>query len=182
MTTGFRTLFLARQPTWEGWLDALGKNWVVAVRHDAVSGGKSWLHGGDAEVVAFVTSRERQWRWWDNAEIRRPMVAIVAVKPDDEFESGRPEQGVALRVRCAWENTTQGLPRKPIAELVTLAVDGVDVQPELRVEKTTKNAAVADHAHRFHLARPAPGRHTATVVVRVLATGENVSRTIAFDV
>ena len=46
MTTGFRTLFLAKQATWDGWLEALRINWVVAVRHDAVSGGKTWMHGG----------------------------------------------------------------------------------------------------------------------------------------
>ena len=38
MLTGFRTLFLATEPTWEGWLKALKNNWVVAVRHDRVSG------------------------------------------------------------------------------------------------------------------------------------------------
>ena len=38
MTEGFRTLFLAREPTWEGWLEALRNNWVVAVRRDAASG------------------------------------------------------------------------------------------------------------------------------------------------
>ena len=58
MTTGFRTLFLAREPTWDGWLDALKKNWVVAVRHDAVSGIKTWMHGGSAEVVDFVRQHE----------------------------------------------------------------------------------------------------------------------------
>ena len=54
MTTGFRTLFLADEPTWDGWLDALRNNWVVAVRHDAVSGSKTWMHGGDDRVVEFV--------------------------------------------------------------------------------------------------------------------------------
>ena len=34
---------------------------------------------------------------------------------------------MTLRVRCAWENTTQGLPKTPIVELVTLTVDGADV-------------------------------------------------------
>jgi hypothetical protein len=181
MTTGFRTLFLAREPTWEGWLGALRQNRVVAVRHDAVSGGKTWMHGGDAEVVDFVRRHERDWRWWDNPAIRRPMVSIVAVGPGDEFESARPERGITIRVRCAWENTTQGLAQKPLAELLTLAVDGAEVEPALFVERAPKGVAVLDHAHRFHVARPAPGKHTATAVVRVLATGETVSRTIAFD-
>ena len=53
MTEGFRTLFLATKPTWDGWLEALANNWVVAVRHDAVSGGKTWMHGMP-EVIEVV--------------------------------------------------------------------------------------------------------------------------------
>ena len=36
-----------------------------------------------------------------------------------------------IRVRCAWENTTQGLPKKPLAELVRLTVDAAEVSPML---------------------------------------------------
>jgi hypothetical protein len=83
MTTGFRTLFLATEPTWENWLNALKNNWVVAVRHDQWSGWKTWMHGDSNEVLEFVRVRERDWRWWDNPEIQRPLVSIVVVRPED---------------------------------------------------------------------------------------------------
>ena len=123
MTTGFRTLFLAKEPTWEGWLEALKRQWVVAVRHDAVSGQETWMHGGTSEVREFVQQHAKDWQWWDNPDIQRPLVSIVAVTPDDPWETARPEKGVTLRIRCAWQNTTQGLPKKPVTEFVKLLVD-----------------------------------------------------------
>ncbi|HVJ67381.1 MAG TPA: prenyltransferase/squalene oxidase repeat-containing protein, partial [Caulifigura sp.] len=111
MTSGFRTLFLAREATWDGWLEAMKNNRVVSVRRDAVTGGQLRMHGGTNEAVAFVKSHETDWRWWDNADIRRPMISLVAIRPEDEYETGRPERGVALRIRCAWVNTTQGQPK-----------------------------------------------------------------------
>ncbi len=178
MTTGFRTLFLAAEPTWEAWLDALRRNQVVAVRHDAVSGHKTWMHGGTPEVLEFVRRREPEWRWWDNPAIQRPLVSLVAVKPQDEFEAARPEKGVMLRVRCAWENTAQGLAKTPITELARLTVDGADVTPQTVERK--QRAALADHYHQFHLPNPSVGKHTATAAVRVIAGGAVLSRTIEF--
>lgn len=182
MTTGFRTLFLATAPTWEGWLKALRRNWVVAVRHDAVSGGKTWRHGGSPEVLEFVREREAAWRWWDNPRLQRPLVSLVAVRPADEFETARPAQGLMLRVRCAWENTTQGLPKTPLTELVKLSVDGTEVAPELVAKKQPRGAAYLDYYHQYALANPAPGRHTATAVVKQLESGVRSSRTIEFTV
>jgi hypothetical protein len=180
MTTGFRTVFLATEPTWEGWLNALKQNWVVAIRNDALSGFKTWMHSGSREVLDLVRARESDWRWWDNPRIQRPLVSIVPVKPTDEFETARPEVGVMLRVRCAWENTAQGLAKKPITELAKLSVDGSEVSPAL-VEKK-QGANFADHYHQFYLANPAPGKHTTTALVRVLATNEPSSRNIEFTV
>ena len=114
--------------------------------------------------------------------VRRPLVSVVAVTPADAFEAGRPDQGVAVRVRCAWENTTQGQPKKPIAELVRLTVDGAEVRPELVARKRPTGAGLADHYHLFRLAEPARGEHAATAVVREVATGAESSRTIRFTV
>ncbi len=100
MTTGFRTLFLARTPTWDGWLEALEKNWVVAVRHDAVSRFETWMHGGSKQVVDFIQQRAASWQWWDNPQVQRPLVSLVALTPADEFEAARPDSGVVLRVRA----------------------------------------------------------------------------------
>lgn len=192
MTTGFRTMFLAREPTWEGWLEALQRNWVAAIRHDSVSGFKTWMHGGPPEVMEFIRSREDQWRWWDSPggqapQIQRPLVSIVAVTPEDEFEAARPQKGVTIRVRTAWENTTQGLPKKQIAELTKLTIDGAEVSPALVEKKRPPKAkpigaALEDCYHQFHIADPAPGKHTAAARVRVLETNAESQRAIEFVV
>ncbi|MCX6903251.1 MAG: terpene cyclase/mutase family protein [Verrucomicrobia bacterium] len=180
MTTGFRTVFLATEPTWEGWLAALERNWVVAIRHDSSSGFKTWMHGGAPEFIEFVRNREPAWRWWNNPEIQRPLVSLVAVRPEDQFEQARPDQGVMLRVRCAWENTTQGLPKSPITELIKLTVDGAEVSPKLVATKPPRGPAFQDHYHQFHLPNPAPGKHAATAFIRVLETKIESSRTVEF--
>jgi prenyltransferase beta subunit len=181
MTTGFRTLFLATEPTWEGWLNALKQNWVAAVRHDAVSNFKTWMHAGSRPVLDFVRQHEADWKWWDNARHQRPLVSIVALTADDEFEVARPQEGVTLRARCAWENTTQGLAKKPLAELIKVTLDGAEIKMAL-VEKR-QGQAFADHYHQFHISNPAPGRHSATATVRsVMADNAASSSTIEFTV
>jgi hypothetical protein len=181
MTAGFRTLFLATEPTWDAWLAALKENSVVAVRHDSVSGMKTWTHGSSREVADYVRAREHEWRWWDHAQIRRPLVSVVAVKPEDAFEAGRPDKGVMIRVRCAWENTTQGLPKKPIADLVELKVDGSKVSPDLVAPAQRAGGPHADYRHQYHIPEPAPGVHVATARVRAIATNEVSERSIRFS-
>jgi hypothetical protein len=180
MTAGFRTLFLAAEPTWEAWLNALKRNWVAAVRHDAVSGFETWMHAGSRGVLDFVRKHESSWRWWDNSRIARPMVSIVAIKPDDVFEAQRPERGIMIRVRCAWENTTQGLPKRPMAELRKLMVDDKEVMPTLVAPRQPRGANYTDYCHCHHLPDPSPGAHRAVAVVRELASGEESSRTLEF--
>lgn len=182
MTTGFRTVFLATEPTWEGWLRALERNWVVAIRHDASSGWRTWMHGGSREVLEFVRRRERDWRWWDNPAIARPLVSIVAVRPEDKFETARPEKGINLRIRCAWENTTQGRPKRPLVELVRLTVDDIDASPTPVSARNPRGGALTDFYHHYHLPDPSPGRHTATATARLLETGAEVRREVEFVV
>jgi hypothetical protein len=136
------------------------------------------MHGGAREVMEFIRSRESEWRWWDNPEIQRPLVSIVAVTPEDEFEAARPEKGIVIRVRTAWENTAQGLPKKPITELVKLSVDGVQVSPTLVAKKRPGGKVLEDHYHQFHIADPVPGKYTAAARVRVLETNTESDRTI----
>ncbi len=179
-TTGFRTLFLATEPTWDGWLRALEHNWTVAVRHDSVTKGQTWMHGGSDEVLAFVREREAQWRWWDNPQCERPLVSIVAVRPEDECESDRPAAGVAIRVRCAWQASYLGALQKPLAELVRLSVDGREVTPTL-VERKHTNTQAGEHAHVYALTgAAAEGEHTVTAVVREISTGREIARTLLF--
>jgi len=177
--TGFRTLFLAAEPTWDGWLKALERNWVLAVRHDEVSSNKTWIHGSPPEVVDFVRRRQLQWRWWDNPRISRPLVSVVAVTTGDKWETARPEQGVTVRVRCQWGNTAQGLPKVPRVELLKLKVDEQEVEPTLVAPKA-KWGAYQNYYHYYHMSRPAPGRHTATAVVRTIDTQAVSEHTIEF--
>jgi hypothetical protein len=176
---GFRTLFLATEPTWKGWLTALKNNRVVAVRHDRVSGGQTWMHAGPPEVLEFVRRRESQWRWWDNPSIQPPVVSLAAVRPDDTWEAARPERGITIRVRCRWDCTAQGLPKTPRAELVSLAIDGQKVTPALSAPKN-KAGAYQDYYHFHHLAEPVPGKHTATAKVHTPAVKAESSHSIEF--
>ena len=179
--TGFRTLFLATEPTWESWLTALKNNWVVAVRHDRVSGNETWMHRGPPAVLDFVREREPQWRWWDNPSMEHPLVSVVALTPEDQWEAARPQRGVTIRVRCRWESTTQGQPKIPRVELLRLEVDGREVTPTL-VAPPARWGAFQDHYHHYPIPEPTPGSHTATAAVRVLETGAQCSRTIEFTV
>jgi prenyltransferase beta subunit len=180
MTEGFRTIFLATKPTWDGWLEALKNNWVVAVRHDAVSGGKTWMHGMP-EVIDVVREQWRDWQWWDNPAIKRPLVSIVALKPSDEFEIGRPSTGVAIRVRCAWENTTQGLPKKPLTELVKLTVAGKPVETE-HITRRRPNNAIEDDYYLYRWPDAVPGKYTATATFQHVPSREQSWRSIQFAV
>ena len=180
-TTGFRTVFLAKEPTWEGWLNALEHNWVAAIRHDSVSGFKTWMHAGSPEVLEFVRRHESEWRWWDNPPIQRPLVSLLALTPDDQFEAARPEQGVTLRVRCAWECAAQGQLKHPLAELLKLTLDDAEISPRLVTRQGGRRAALVDRYHVVHL-DPAPGKHTAIAHVRVVETGAQISRTIEFGI
>ncbi|HEY2411751.1 MAG TPA: prenyltransferase/squalene oxidase repeat-containing protein [Pirellulaceae bacterium] len=180
MTTGFRTLFLAEKPTWQGWLDALRFNRVVAVRHDAVSGGKTWMHGLP-EVIEVVREQWKSWQWWDNPAIERPLASLVALTPKDDLETGHPDRGIALRVRLARANTAQGLPKEPLAEFVSLAVAGQPVEPEL-IERRGPNSVLQDAYHLYKWPDAPPGRHTATVTLRRPNTDKLIRRSITFTV
>ena len=107
-TTGFRTLFLATEPTWDGWLAALKHNWVVAVRHDAVSGGQTWMHGGLDRVIDFVRANASSGSGGTTPKSNARSCRSSRYPLPDEFEVARPTAGVAIRVRCAWENTSSG--------------------------------------------------------------------------
>ncbi|MCW5965957.1 MAG: hypothetical protein KIT83_18100 [Bryobacterales bacterium] len=163
---GFTTLFVAKEPTWQGWLEALDNNLVMAVRHDAITGWKTHLAGGTPALREFVARREKQWRWWDDSgqPSRRPAAALTLLRPGMPFEAGAPKQGAALRLRLWQDNTGQALPREPRAELVELRVDGVRVEPVLHEAK--------DDRYLLHAFADAPGSHQAEARVRVIGSGK----------
>ena len=148
-----------------------------------MSRGETWMHSGSDEVRDFVQARESDWRWWsgDQAKAHRPLVSLVALRPEDELEVGRPTQGVALRARCAWKNTPQGMPQTPLAEFVMLTVDSVDVTPTLVEKKRTNGSGLADRYHLYAVPENASGgARTATAVVREIATNREVTMPVRF--
>ncbi|HZO51718.1 MAG TPA: prenyltransferase/squalene oxidase repeat-containing protein [Bryobacteraceae bacterium] len=165
---GQKTLFLAKEPSWDGWLQALKNNWVVSVRHDAATRWKTHMTGGQPHVRESVMRHEAEWRWWDKLgqPARRPGASLVLLRPGMPFEAGAPavnaQRDLALRLRLWQDNSQQGKPAEPRAELVAMKVDGKEVSPELR-------ASAADRYFLLPLRR-SPGEHRAEAEVRLLAS------------
>ncbi|EMI43415.1 prenyltransferase/squalene oxidase repeat-containing protein [Rhodopirellula sp. SWK7] len=186
-TNGFRTLFLAKEPTWEGWLTALQNCWTAPVRHDEVTENQLRMHPGSRFVADVVIKQHDAWRWWDNPAISRPMVSLAVIRSEDRYEVASPEKGVNLRVRCAHRNAARGQLKDPLAEFVSLSVDGEPVQPEF-VERwggRGGNAGRGQLVDRYHLWRMPEiraGYHQATAVVRSLESNDHVNQTIKFRV
>ncbi|HTM47114.1 MAG TPA: prenyltransferase/squalene oxidase repeat-containing protein [Bryobacteraceae bacterium] len=170
---GFRTVFLAKEPTWEAATEALRENRVMAIRHDEVTGFKTLLGGGTPAVRRMVMEHEREWRWWGGTPdgILRPHASMVAVRPGDRFEEARPERGVAIRVRCWRRNTNMGAPAEAITELASLHVDGKPVEAE-PVEIRNDRKAMSDCYYKALLPDLPPGKHSAKAEIRVIATGK----------
>ncbi len=179
---GFRTIFLAREATWQGWREALKKNWVVSVRHDENTRYRTRMVGGTAAARELIRGRMEEWRWWGEnpQEIRRPLVSLVAVRPGDEFEVGVPKEGVALRVRIGRTNTVQATLLKPLAEFAGLTVDGRSVETRL-VEVKDAKGALQDEYRIAELAGLSPGRHVA-VATAVTPGNERVESRVDFTV
>jgi hypothetical protein len=181
MLEGFRTLFLGTEATWAAWRRALENDWVMAVRRDAVNDFQMRLHGGAPGVPEYVRAHADEWQWWNSPRFARPLASIVVVRPEDPFELGRPARGVALRVRCQWENTKQGQPKNPRVELVSLRVDGQSVTPEFVQRKAAKGAVWSEVHHRIDLPDLAPGRHRVVAAVRELKTNQSSTLTHDFN-
>ncbi len=167
---GYRTLFLAKNNSYESMMDALKNNRVVAVRHDSVSGFKTRMLGGAPGVQSFMRSREDTWKWWKEGtrELNRPGAAITVVSYKDSFEVARPASGVNIRIRCRWAGVRQTL-KEPLMVLENLKIDNVEAKAEY-VEKKDKQGAVADSYYLFSLPRPSGGNHIIEAVFKDLKT------------
>src|SRR4030095_10279123 len=99
----------------------------------------------------------------------------------DELEVARPETGVTLRIRCAWKNTSQGLPKTPIAELLGFTLDNTEISPKLVTRKRPNSTGLADHYHEVHFPDLKQGGHVAAARVRAIASKVESSRTLEFD-
>jgi prenyltransferase beta subunit len=152
---GHRTLFLAKEPTWEGWLEALKANRVLSVRRDAVTFGRLRVLGGTAAARAFAGAP---------ALPERPLAVGAILGPDDAFEEGRPPAGRVLRVRVARTNSPQGVALEPLAELVSMSADGAP----LRFETVERKAAKAGLADVYHVASLPDGAKSVSFRIRRL--------------
>ncbi len=170
--TAYRTLFLAEEPTWEAWTEALRRRWVLAARHDVQTKYETWLVGASNEVRRHVLDRVDAWRWWgeDPSDMRRPWALLTAVSPADRFDEHRPESGVNLRVRCWMDTQPFGTPKVPVTELVSLEVDGRAVSPEHTVQPRGKGSRGDDY-YIWHVPAEQRGHHVAEAAVRMIRTG-----------
>ncbi|MEJ7768931.1 MAG: prenyltransferase/squalene oxidase repeat-containing protein [Chitinophagaceae bacterium] len=157
---GYRTLFLAKNNSYEAMMEALKNNRIVAVRHDSVSDYKTRILGGADGIQAFIRARETDWRWWKEGarDLNRPWAAMTAVSHNDSFEVARPLSGVNIRIRCRWAGVRQTL-KEPMVILETLKVDNLEVQTKY-VEKKDKNGSFTDSYYIYPVEKPAKGRHT----------------------
>lgn len=178
---GYRTLFLAEEPTWEAWLEALRRNWVCGVRHDAVTRFKTRFMGGGPGVVERCLAHEDAWRWWgdDPADLPRPHVSLVALRPGAAFEDGVPERGVNLRVRLDYR-TGGGQPREARAELLGLTLDGRPVAMHA-VERRNERQLLTEAYLLAELGELPAGQHTAVATAKLLASGRVVTETTTFE-
>jgi hypothetical protein len=158
--TAFRTLFIAREPTWEGWLSALENNHVAAVRRDVVTRGELQMAGALPHVRDFLMARQNQWIWWgrDGEARERPAASLTVLRPGTPFEAGTPTEGAVVRIRLWADNTGQGVPRAPRAELVSLQID----------ERESVPREVATQNDRYLICPAPPGARRVTARVRAL--------------
>ncbi len=174
---GYRTLFLARAPTWDGWLEALQHNHVAAVRHDQASQEEPWTYAANSAVQAAIFAQSDRWQWWDQSTHPRPLFSLVVLTPEDHEELGRPDHGVTLRLRLAHTNNSRGKPIDPLAALVSVALDGQTVPIRAVIDTDPKTGGLNDVYHLAPLGHLTGAPHRVTIVVRDLSSGETTTVT-----
>lgn len=178
--TNHRTLFIAREPTYDAMVQALKNNQVVAVRHDSVSDYRTRMLGGTMAARQFITFNEKNWRWWKDKEkeTTRLWAAITVVHREDSFEVARPEKGVNIRIRCRWNSIRESL-KAPLVGLQQLTVDDAVVTPEL-ISTKNRRGDVADAYYIYSMPDPSKGTHQIKAVVKNLKTGAAKTMTVSF--
>jgi hypothetical protein len=168
---GYRTLFLAKEPTYDELMKALRNNLVVAVRHDMVTGFRTRLLGGAPGVQQHILTNKQQWQWWsdDGNELIHPKAVVTIIKPGDKHESTCPDQGVYIRVRCWWNSNRQVL-REPLVKLERLLVNGIEVEPEY-VQITNNRGQIMDSYFVYHIPQPLNTEYEIKAIIRELENG-----------
>lgn len=167
---GYRTLFLAKEPTYAAMMKALKNNWIVAVRHDSLSKYKTRILGGAPGVRQYVLAHQDQWKWWEKPEqLEHPWAAITIVWPEDSFEVTRPVKGVNIRLR-PWWHTDKFVLKYPIVKLVQLSIDN-KILTTTYVEKKGRDNII-DSYYWYHLPSLSKGKHQLKAELINIKTGE----------
>ncbi|HEX5553527.1 MAG TPA: prenyltransferase/squalene oxidase repeat-containing protein [Chitinophagaceae bacterium] len=171
---GYRTLFLAKEPTYQAMMKALKDNLVVAVRHDALSKYATRILGGAPGVQEYMRSHQDAWKWWgrDSTELIRPWAAITVLRPEDSFEVAHPDQGVNIRIRCWWHASRPVL-KTPVVKLKDLRIDDIPVKPRY-IEKKDRRGRLADCYYLYPIAKLSEGTHV--IKVRLTNTEDHTER------
>lgn len=131
---GFRTLYLAREPGWEGFVEAMDRKWMLAIRRDATTPIAPQWTGALPEVRDYIAAREREWSWWgvNSQKRKRPLAAMTVLRPGMKFEEGVPQTGIAVRLRLrfsAGKNPSRAMQGEAESELISMRIDGDPVSP-----------------------------------------------------
>lgn len=155
----YRTLFLAKEPTYDAMLNALKNREVVTVRHDELTSFSTRILGGAPGVQDYILSKKEEWKWWDNEtqELNHPWASLTILKPDDKFEKGKPEMGISIRIRCWWMGPRQTL-QEPMVDLVHLKINGDEVYPD-KVEEMNNQGNRTDVYYIYNWADIPPGEY-----------------------
>ncbi|MES2276716.1 MAG: prenyltransferase/squalene oxidase repeat-containing protein [Bacteroidota bacterium] len=167
--TNHRTLFIAKEPTYEAMITALKNNWTVGIRHDSLSNYKNRVLGGTEAARKFILAKEADWKWWGAPnKLIRPQVAVTVIGKDDLHEAGKPASGLNIRVRVRWNSTRETL-KSPAMALTELKVDGKTVAVKDTTIKTKRNTT-ADAYSLYTWGQPAKGTHKIEATIQDVAT------------
>ena len=95
----YRTVFLAKEGTWDGFREACGKGLVTSVREDAHTEGRLRMIGGSPEAKRRIRELEGEWRISGIGN----RVSVQMLTPRDVFEVARPSTGRVVRVRVDYK-------------------------------------------------------------------------------
>ena len=95
----YRTVFLAKEGTWDGFREACGKGLVTSIREDAHTEGRLRMIGGSQEAKARIRALEREWR----VGKVKSRVSVQVLTEKDVFEEAHPSKGRLIRVRVDFD-------------------------------------------------------------------------------
>lgn len=116
----YRTVFLAKEGTWDAFRDACAKGLVTSVREDAHTENRLRMIGGRLEAKARLRELEDEWR----VRSLGNRVSVQLLTPADVFETARPKEGRLIRVRVDYKwRESRGI-LDPTCRLKSAELDG----------------------------------------------------------